>query len=329
MLEPYKRIYSENAFEKFKAWFFPKENKFIKFNPNLDHLDYVKSFDQAFREGAVRIYSNGEQIECESLKQPDNRLFIRTVKALKNNIKNFSDVLYLTWEDITNYKTKKYKLKEKIIRHFSEELRLSDLRGDSGISALTKKFKKDRTSKAGSESQNATIIEFRANRNKGWIEFTFRTRSTPYPELKDVGGMEYQRTNKPSSWKLKQNPSRTYFMKIRILDFFKWLKTSPEGISNKEIEDVLEVAFVKLHCTCPSFNYQGFAYYLDQVFDASIYTQTIAPTDIVNDNGTVIGWKSRHNDGDSIVCKHLSGLISNIKFYIPQMRQKIVTYLNK
>lgn len=201
-----------------------------------------------------------------------------------------------------------------------EELTISDLMKDQGISNLTKKFKKDRTGKVGSEANNATIVDFKANKKKGWIEFTFRTRATPYPEEKNH---KYTMTDKPKSWRLKKNPARTYIMKIRILDFFKWIKTTPDNITNKDIEDVLEVANVMHHCSDTSYNYQGFAFN-SGVFDASIYKQSIAPTDKKNSKGTVIGWKTRHDSGNpALLCKHLSGLYANIKFFIPQMRMII------
>ena len=227
---------------------------------------------------------------------------------------------YFKKNEVTRY--------EKIFNKFSEELRLSDLMQNSGISDLTKKFKKDRSGKMGSESKSASLINLEVNRNLGWAEFTFRTRATPYPELKGKRKIKYQMTSKPSSWKLKNNPAKTYIMKIRVMEFFKWLKTSPEGITNKDIEDVLEVANVKLNCTCPAYNFQGMAYYLGNEFNAAIYKQSIAPTDKKSVNGKVIGWDSRHGKGNSLVCKHLSGLIANTKFYIPQMRQKVVNYLN-
>ena len=192
--------------------------------------------------------------------------------------------------------------------HFTEELRLSDLRKDAGISALTKQFKKIRTKQIGAESRNAKLVDVKVNREDDYVEFAFITIVTPYPNDKDH---KYGETD-PPDWDIDPNASKKYEMVIRVLDFFKWIDTTPNEIVNKDIEDALNVANIQLSCNCPSFNWQGFAHKLTG-FDASIYPQTIA--DPI--------WSLRHND-DGLICKHLQGLLNSIKFYIPQMRQTLV-----
>lgn len=200
---------------------------------------------------------------------------------------------------------KRYKRK---FKKFTEELRLSDLANNSGISDLTKNFRSIRNKRLGSESRSAKLVDVKINKDEDYIDFAFITVVTPYP---DDPNYTYGETD-PPDWEIEPNTGNNYEMIIRVLDFFKWLETTPDQITNKDIEDVIKVAYVKLSCNCPSFNWQGFDYHLT-TFDAAIYPQTI-PDPV---------WGPRHNNGDSLICKHLSGLVANIKFFIPQMRQMI------
>lgn len=192
---------------------------------------------------------------------------------------------------------------------FTEKLSFNDLRKNAGISALTKQFKKSRGKKLkGGETSVTKLKDVSISRSGNYIDFKFETRVTPYPEDPDH---TYGETN-PPDWAIKKNQDKRYTEIIRILDFFDWLETTPEDITKQDIEDVLNVADVQVSCSCPSFNWQGMAYNLTQL-DASIYTQTI-PDPV---------WGPRHNN-DNILCKHLQGLINQIAFYVPQMRQKII-----
>jgi hypothetical protein len=201
-----------------------------------------------------------------------------------------------------------------------ENLRFSDLY-KSGLSDLTNEFKKVRTKALGSESKNAKLVGLKVNRKSGWVQFNFVTRKTPYEDENH----KYTRTIPEVGFKLVPDETNYYELKIRVLDFFKWLKTTPEtssrdlsAVTDKDIEDVLKVADIKVFCDCPSFHWQGFNYHLS-TFNASIF-----PTKIKDKS-----WGKRHNNGDSLICKHLQGLLNNIHFYIPQMRQAVKKYLGK
>jgi len=200
------------------------------------------------------------------------------------------------------------------IQKLSEGLKLSDLMQSSGMSNFTKKFRKERNSLNGSENRTAKLIGCKINKTKDWVTFIFKTIPT---------------SNEPLSKKKKTKPkqgfsltkAKSYQLQIRILDFFKLLDTTPEDITNKDIEDVLEVADIQVWSNDPSQIWQGHNYHLS-IMGGAIYPTDIAPTNKTNKNGNVIGWKDRHNS-DNFVSKHLGGLLNQIKFFIPQMRMKI------
>jgi len=209
------------------------------------------------------------------------------------------------------YKEIKYWVSIKL----EENLRFSDLMKGAGNSTLTTQFRKIRTKKLGSESKTAKLVGMKVNRKSDWVQFNFVTRKTPY----DDSNHKYTRTIPETGYSIVKDTTNLYEIKIRILNFFKLLKTTPgttqrdySMITDKDIEDVLRVADIKVFCDCVSFQFQGFNYHLSK-FSASIF-----PTHIPDKF-----WGVKHNYGDGLICKHLQGLINNIDFYIPQMRQAI------
>jgi hypothetical protein len=178
--------------------------------------------------------------------------------------------------------------------------------GDAGLSDFTKRFSKEKNGLLGSASRSAKFVEVDINRQKDYIDFYFLSDATPkYPD-----NHEYKNAEIPS-YALQKNPSKTYTIIIRVLDFFKWLGTTPSDITNKDIEDVLNSANIQIASDCPSYHWQGSNWVLSQ-FDGSIYPTSIPPNH----------WKKYHRD-DNFLDKHTQGIINNIKFFIPQMRQKI------
>jgi hypothetical protein len=200
---------------------------------------------------------------------------------------------------------KKYK---EIFTRWSENLRFSDLKKNAGMSAFTKKHKKIRNKAIGTDTATIKLIDAKIDNATDSITFYFQTGYTPiYPPDYQPG-----MTIPDKGFEIVPNRDDKYIMQLKVLDFFTWLDTSPDEITVKDIEDVFKVADVQYFCECPSFHWQG-ANYISSQFDASIYPTNIAPTQ----------WDSIHHD-DNFVCKHLSGVLTNIEFYIPQMRQKII-----
>ena len=198
---------------------------------------------------------------------------------------------------------KRYK---SIYKHFTEELRFSDLKKSAGMSDLTKDFRKERNKVMKPENITAKFIDTKIQGKD--VMFEFLTEVTEkYPD-----GYKWGEVEPDNNFDIKKpNSSKTYEMNLLVLDFFPLLDTTPDKITNKDIEDVLEVANVKLWCNCPAQHWQGNNYILS-TFDASIHPTEIAPK----------VWNKKHLD-DNFLCKHLGGLVNQIKFYIPQMRMGI------
>lgn len=190
-----------------------------------------------------------------------------------------------------------------------ENLRFTDLMKNAGMSSFTqdKRDVRNDVMPGTGESRYAKLLDVEIDEVNDNVTFTFETPVTDiYPD-----DYQFHMTNPDNDFVLNKNPDEIYTMQFRILRFFEWLKTTPEDITNKDIEDVLEVADVQVWCSCPSMHWQGMNYILSS-FDASLNPTNIAPK----------FWNKYHND-DNFVCKHLGGLINSIKFYIPQMRMMI------
>jgi hypothetical protein len=189
-----------------------------------------------------------------------------------------------------------------------EEIRLSDLKGSAGMSDFTRSFRSERNQlmKGTSEAQNAKLVDSKINISQDHVTFIFKTARTPkYGDENEIAPI-----TTGSNFKIVDDGPQ-YTMSIRILDFLEWLDTTPEKITNKDLEDVIRVANVQVHCDCASQHWQGNNYNLS-MFDGSLYPTNIAPTH----------WDKYHKD-DNLVCKHLGGLINSIGFFIPQMRMSI------
>jgi len=200
-------------------------------------------------------------------------------------------------------------IKRWVTVRFDEGLRLSDLAKDVGMSDFTSTFSKERKSIMGPDVKNIKLVYMEIDDKEDSVLFQFTTPATDKYEK----GYKYKATNPDADFKLVTLPSKKYTMEIKILSFFELLETAPGDITNKDIEDVLKVADVQVWCDCASQVWQGNAYYLS-LFDASVYKISIAPKH----------WNNYHNNGDNLLCKHLSPLIFNIGFFIPQMRQKLL-----
>lgn len=213
-----------------------------------------------------------------------------------------------------------------IEEHFRlvEELRMVDLMKHAGISNFTKFWRRERNKLKGAESNQAKLVQVRINKKYGYVDFIFLTAGTYTNDVTE--------TLPKRDFALKGGVN-DYSMIIRVLDFFKWAQTTPgykaaKKLSPDELKEIFYAANIKVWCSCPSMHWQGFNYYLS-LFDASIFPTEIAPTDKKTRNGKTIGWKSRHNAGDGLVCKHLSGLLAGIKFWWNPMSSTLNKALQK
>jgi hypothetical protein len=65
-----------------------------------------------FKDGWVRIKVSVKDILCESLTQPSNELYVKTLKIIKLCIRQWKNYKTIVWEDNTKDMIKKYKIRE-------------------------------------------------------------------------------------------------------------------------------------------------------------------------------------------------------------------------
>jgi len=205
-------------------------------------------------------------------------------------------------------------------KRLEEDITLSDVKGHSAISNFTKPFMLDRRRIKGAGNRSAKLVDMKVNKKEDYLDFYFLSEGTYSFDVKV--------TQEPSMELKKDN---VYDQRIRILDFFKLLETKPnysqKEVTKQDIKEVLKTANCKLWCSCPSQIWQGLNYYLTQL-DGSIIPTYIAPTNVKNKNGKIIGWKSRHKS-QGMICKHLDLASASISFFLPIMTSKINKYLKK
>lgn len=192
-----------------------------------------------------------------------------------------------------------------------EDLRLSDLMKHSGISNFTKKWKNERNKLKGNETNLVKLAKMSVSKQKGYVTFFFITEPTYVDKATIV--------NPKNNFKPMTNP-KSYTMLIRILDFFKLAQTTPGYQSAKELslndlKEILQVASIQIFCDCMSFHFQG------DNFNASLFGASVFPTSIPPKY-----WKKFHHD-QNIICKHLTGLLAGIKYWLNPMTSTLNKYL--
>lgn len=213
-------------------------------------------------------------------------------------------------------KVKQYKSiyeKNWITIKLEEDLRLSDFQKHAGLSDFTKTFKDIRQKKKGAGNKSARLVKVKVNKAKDYVTFIFYSSPTYEPTAKVVNPKNNFKIGGEKPW---------YRQEIRILDFFKWAKTTPgyksaKQLSLKDLKDIFKVASIQVFCTCGSQHWQGNNWVLSQ-FDASVYPTDIPP----------LHWRKYHND-DNFVCKHLSLIFTSIGFWLSPMASVLNNYLKR
>lgn len=238
---------------------------------------------------------------------------------IQNYIFTVVDVSYSKFLSKKNFT----KLPESVQKYFNEksgftyigkealkELTIADLRDKGNIAPSTMDFRKERNKLMGNEARNAKLIDLVIDQAGKSVTFQFLTETTPkYPS-----DYKYKQVD-PKKLSLKNNPSKTYELQIKVLDFFEWLNVfEGETITTKEIKEIFEVSDIQVFSTSPSYQYQGYNYEASQL-DASIYPTNI-PSKV---------WMPKIFNGDYVVDKHLYGLLQSFKFF----EQQMASMLNK
>ena len=200
--------------------------------------------------------------------------------------------------------------------HFNEWLTFQNLNSPDAISNLTKGYRDLRNKLVKPENFTAKLVDCNYDQEHDWVTFNFITTATvpQYPKNHD-----FMKTDSSKNFELVKNLAKQYTVSIRILDFMKWLKdTRPDRLADepitwKEIKDVLDVAYIQTHCTCPADWWQGLTYNRTQL-DGAIYPCDIKPK--------VWNAKNLHNE-EGFLCKHTYGIIRSIAFFENQMTSKL------
>lgn len=218
----------------------------------------------------------------------------------------------------------KYKVKER--KRFKENLRFSDLMKMASLSAFTRDYNKETNKLMGNPTNHTKLKGIKVNRKKDYVTFVWKTKRTPKYDNKKTP----MKIVDPNGFILKNG--RIYTIEVRVLDFFKLLNTKPDGdFTNKDIEEVLNVADIALWSNVPMFQFQGANYHMT-MFDASIYPEERKPKvwDYNRISRPIEGIKGsggKIHKEDQFLDKHTAGVINSIKFYIPIMRQMLKKYI--
>ena len=200
-----------------------------------------------------------------------------------------------------------------------ENLRFTDLMKKASLSPFTLDYNKETNKLMGPPTTHTKLKGMKVNKDKGYITFVWKTKRTPKYDKKS----KMKVVDPKDEFKMK--PARLYTIEIRILDFFNLLHTKPSGdFTNQDIEDVLNVCDIQVWSNVPAYEFQGMNYNMT-LFDAAIYPEIRKPK-VWN---TIKSKHGKIHDENQFLDKHTAGVVNSIKFYIPQMRQMIKSYLKK
>ena len=227
----------------------------------------------------------------------------------------------ISWKD-NNLLGDRVQFSEKI--HLLEWVTIPALMDQSSTSDFTKVRRRIRTDLYNEENVTAKLVSGSYNRIEDSITLNFVTPCT----AKAHGPNYHPKKTDPARGFVKlENPSGYYNMKLKILNAFDWLRQIKEHdgwLTEEDVRVLLESAYVQVFCNDPSFHWQGSNWAATQL-DASVYPTEIAPK----------VWNSPKLHGDSggrmsnFLCKHLTGLINQIGFFIPKIRDIIIKIQKK
>lgn len=197
----------------------------------------------------------------------------------------------------------------------SEFVTFSDLNSPSNISSLTQRTRNERNRELGTENRMAKLVDVNIDTVEDHVTFIFKTKATTpiYPDDYQFGRVD------PNTLEIERNSDKQYELYFRILNFFEWLKgTKPDTkeITQQDVKDVININNVQVFSTSPSYQYQGFNFWMSQL-DGSIY-----PTDIKPQR-----WDKIHGDGEAFLDKHLYGLVRQIGFFSNPMASMLTKRL--
>jgi hypothetical protein len=186
-----------------------------------------------------------------------------------------------------------------------EDMVIDDFKTDDAVSVMTQKFRNQRKQLVGRENIAVRLVGVRFNQKQDWIQFMFRSTSTPNTPTK-------QDANPQKDFELQPNSNKVYTLLLQFDNFFTWmLNTLPDGqaLTMKDMKDAIRVCPVKFWSNSPAFHWQGTNYQLSQL-DAAIYPTNIAPQ----------FWNQPQYHGDNnLLDKHLMALLRYLSFFLNNM----------
>jgi hypothetical protein len=197
------------------------------------------------------------------------------------------------------------RVKTHLLGVICEDMHVEDFNVPDAVSAMTQKFRTQRKQLVGRENIAVKLVGFQFDQKQDWIQFIFRSTSTPNTPTK-------QDANPQANFKLQPNPNKVYTLLLQFDDFFTWmLDTLPDGqaLTLKDMKDAIRVCPVKFWSNSPAFHWQGHNYVLSQL-DAAIYPTNIAPH----------FWNQPQYHGeDAMMDKHLAALLRYLSFFLNNM----------
>jgi hypothetical protein len=192
-----------------------------------------------------------------------------------------------------------------VLPRIIEAMVVDDFKTDDAVSVMTQNFRNQRKQLVGQENIAVKLIGVRFDQRQDWIQFMFRSTSTPNTPKK-------QDADPQANFKLQPNPNKVYTLLLQFDDFFTWmLDTLPDGqdLTLKDMKDAIRVCPVKFWSNSPAFHWQGTNYQLSQL-DAAIYPTNIAPE----------FWNQPQYHGDNnLLDKHLMALLRYLSFFLNNM----------
>jgi hypothetical protein len=190
-----------------------------------------------------------------------------------------------------------------------EDMTLKDFKSAAAISAFTKRHLGLRKGYLqGNLIKYTRLMDCKLDRTNDWVLFDFLSIATPNTDSK-------KEADPFKDFKLINDPSKVYELKIRLDGFFAWLLgTLPDGqeVTKQDILDAMDVCSLKIWSSSPAYHWQSMNYNVTQL-GAALYPTKIAPK----------YWNKFH--GDTFLDKHLANLFRNIDFYA----QPMASMLNK
>jgi len=207
----------------------------------------------------------------------------------------------------------------------TEKVTLPDLMKDRGMSLKSKYFRSERYKIMGQEQGNSKFIECKLTKNHS-IDYYFLSEST----RKYKKGTKRKNADIHQGYRLSDNPSETYQITIRVLNFLDWISAFPDikEVTTNILREILRIAQVEMDSSVPSFYWQGAAYNLKAI-GGTIYKQSIRKPQNKKNKGWARPYPKGHGEAGIFLDKISQSICNNIVRYIPDMAKATTKLLKE